>query len=308
MYTLMTNDVEHTSITKNGLSFETGEKVSNVGIPRLLELYSKNNVTSTFYFTGEFARDFPLAVQEVKKHGHEIGCHGFSHRTEHSFDEISPKEQFLHLKLAKRTIEKISGPIEAFRAPALRLGNETPKILEMLGFKTDSSIASQRFDGPLTFGSLRKLNWLFAKRKPYFLSARNPFYCGETDVLELPVSSAVLAYQGTTMRVSPKINDLLGDFLHKESTESKPIVFLFHPNEAITEKITDTFNFRGKNFFSRLFGDRLRRNLKLRNLGSSSIKLLQRIIDKSKREGNTFVTASQYRKIFIEKQKYNNEA
>ena len=51
MYTLMTNDVEHTSISKNRLSKATAKKVYEEGIPKLLSFYSKYSVESTFYFT-----------------------------------------------------------------------------------------------------------------------------------------------------------------------------------------------------------------------------------------------------------------
>ena len=95
----MTNDVEHTSIVKNNLNRATCNPVSSRGIPKLLSFYSKNNIKATFYFTGEFARDFPSAVKEVHEQGHEIGCHGYSHKIEHSFDILSPVEQYLHLKL-----------------------------------------------------------------------------------------------------------------------------------------------------------------------------------------------------------------
>ena len=298
MYTLMTNDVEHTSIVQNTLSKQAANLVYESGIPKLLSLYSKNDIRATFYFTGEYANQFPSSVDLVKDHGHEIGCHGYSHKVEHSFDILTQKEQFLHLKLAKKTIESIAGKIESFRAPALRLGNYTPAILEKVGFRTDSSIAPQRFDGPLTFGSLRKLRWMTAKRNPYFLDKINPFKSGKSKVLEIPVSSAIFAYQGTTMRVSPNINKLVGDYLHHESSRgNKPIVFLFHPNEAIEETVEPNYELRGQSFLSRLFADKLRRRLKLRNLGSKSIKLLQEVIDKSKEEGHEFVSASDYRQL-----------
>ena len=229
MYTLMTNDVEHTSITKNTLSKKTGKIVSEKAIPQLLSLYSKNDIKSTFLFYRKFASDYPSAVQNVYDHGHEVGCHGYSHKPEHSFDLLSDRKQYLHLKLAKDTIESICGPISSFRAPALRIGSSTPTILKKLGFKTDSSVAPQRFDGPLTFGSMKKLNWLLANRNPFFYRSRIEPEINEKSVLEIPVSAALLAYQGTTMRISPKINALLGDFLHKESTKKKPYCLLVSP-------------------------------------------------------------------------------
>ena len=167
MYTLITNDVEEVSIVNNSLNPETAKKVAEVGIPSLLDLYSKYNVEATFYFTATFAKRFPECVVNVSKQGHEVGCHGYSHLPEHAFDSLSPEKQYMHLYNAKRVIEKISGPIESFRAPALRINEYTPKALEYVGFKTDSSVASQRFDGPLSYGTRMKFNWLSSPRGPY---------------------------------------------------------------------------------------------------------------------------------------------
>ena len=47
MYTLMTNDVEHTSIVQNTLSKQAANLVSESGIPKLLSLYSKNDIRAT---------------------------------------------------------------------------------------------------------------------------------------------------------------------------------------------------------------------------------------------------------------------
>ena len=77
MYFLMTTDVEEHSIALNRLDEETAWRVYKEGLPRLLELYAKYDVASTFYFTGTFAEKIPEAVELVKEHGHEIGCHGF---------------------------------------------------------------------------------------------------------------------------------------------------------------------------------------------------------------------------------------
>ena len=89
MYTLMTNDVEETSIVNNTLSPKAAELVSSEGIPTLLALYSKYDVEATFYFTGTFAEKFPESLQSVMDHGHEIGCYGYSHAVHHAFDSLS---------------------------------------------------------------------------------------------------------------------------------------------------------------------------------------------------------------------------
>jgi len=75
MYFLMTNDVEAHSISLNREDPETVDLVYQVGLPRLLDLLSKHDVSSTFYFTGMFAEASPESVELVREHGHEIGCH-----------------------------------------------------------------------------------------------------------------------------------------------------------------------------------------------------------------------------------------
>ena len=48
------------------------------------------------------------------------------------------------LKRAKKVIEDIAGRTESFRAPMLRINEDTVRALEETGFKTDGSVASQR--------------------------------------------------------------------------------------------------------------------------------------------------------------------
>ena len=293
----MTNDVEEFSINKNRLSKSTAEKVSEKGLPKLINIYSKYDIEATFYFTGTFASSFPKSVKLVHDNGHEIGSHGHSHHLHHSFDIMSTNQQYVHLTKSKRVIEELVGPIEAFRAPALRISNNTIPILERLGFKTDSSVSSQRFDGPFTFGSGRKIKWLVAPRKPYFPSHKNPYKRGRSNILEIPVSAFGLSYQGTTMRIAPKLNELLGNYLHFESNKTgKPIVFLFHPNELINEpdaKPTRRSNSIVKSFFA----EYLRTRMKKSNLGNKSLQLLEEVIKSSMDYGSSFVSAKSYRNL-----------
>jgi len=80
MYYLLTNDVEEHSIQKNRLDDDTAREVAEVGIPRLLELYAKQGIRTTFFFTGTFVESFPDSVRTVKSAGHEVGCHGYSRK------------------------------------------------------------------------------------------------------------------------------------------------------------------------------------------------------------------------------------
>jgi peptidoglycan/xylan/chitin deacetylase (PgdA/CDA1 family) len=299
MYFLMTNDVESFSIPLNKLDAETVKEVYEVGLPRLLDLYARHDIKCTFYFTGMFAEQSPESVELVKGHGHEIGCHGYDHSPEKAFDVLSYDEQVNELKKAKSAIEKLAGSIESFRAPMLRINEATVRALEETGFRSDSSVASQRFDGPLTFGSKKKLKWLVAPRKPYMISHDSVVKSGSSNILELPISAALIPFIGTTMRISPLITKIVQKYLYRESKRTdKPIVFLFHPNECLDMGDEIITTRRTSNPFEYLFADVIRHKLKLKNLGLASLRLLDEVLTSAKEYGFEFVSVNEYRKLY----------
>ncbi len=296
MYFLMTNDVEAHSLSLNREDPKTVDLVYRVGLPRLLDLLSRHDITSTFYFTGMFCEQSPESVELVKDHGHEIGCHGYDHSPDRAFDQLGYKEQVNELKKAKSAIEPIAGKISSFRAPALRVNEYTVHALEDAGFKTDSSVCPQRFDGPFSFGAKEKIKWLGAPRLPYHLSYDSFCRKGNSNILEVPISSALLPYIGTTMRISPFITKFIEKFLFMESAKTgKPIVFLFHPNECLDVEKRVISTRRTKNPVKYLFADLIRHRLKLRNMGIASLRLLDKIFIEAKKSGFEFITVDEYR-------------
>lgn len=297
MYFLMTNDVEHHSIHLNKEDPNIPNQIYNTGLPRLLEILSKYDVSSTFYFTGMFAEQCPQSIELVKEHGHEIGCHGYDHDPNKALDLLSLNKQVIELKKAKSAIESVGGKIRSFRAPALRINKNTVYALEKLGFTTDSSVASQRFDGPMTFGSVKKIRWLYSPRKPYYISYNDPFKSGDSNVLEIPISAALFPFIGTTMRISPTITRILQKYLFHESiVTGKPIVFLFHPNECLDFNGKIQINRRSSSTVEYLFADVLRHKLKQKNLGKASLILLEEILSSAKEYNFEFVSAKEYEK------------
>jgi peptidoglycan/xylan/chitin deacetylase (PgdA/CDA1 family) len=294
----MTNDVEHHSIQLNREDQSIPDQVYKTGLPRLLETLSKYDVASTFYFTGMFAENSPESIELVKEDGHEIGCHGYDHSPNISFDLLSFEEQVAQLKIAKSAIEPVAGNITSFRAPALRINSETVRALEKTGFTTDSSVASQRFDGPMTFGSKEKLQWLHAPRNPYYISYDSPVKPGNSNVLEIPISAALFPLIGTTMRVSPTLTRILKKYIFYEAAKTeKPVVFLFHPNECLDINGEIVTTRRASGTFEYIFADLIRQRLKLRNLGKVSVRLLDEVLKSAKEYGFEFVSSREYRKI-----------
>lgn len=50
-----------------------------VGVPRLLQLFKKHGLTTTWFVPGHSLETFPKEMAAVRDAGHEIGLHGYSH-------------------------------------------------------------------------------------------------------------------------------------------------------------------------------------------------------------------------------------
>jgi peptidoglycan/xylan/chitin deacetylase (PgdA/CDA1 family) len=275
----LTNDVETTSIVNGGLRDETGIKVWKEGLPALLDLYDEFGVKATFFYIANFAKDCPEIVKMVQAKGHEIACHGLTHRHDKAFDSMPFEEQLEHLKTAKSILEDIAGEeVVSFRSPALRVNPDTPKALTEAGFKFDSSVAPQRMDMFMSLGSKGKLQWFGAPRAPYRTHPNNLARKGDSSIIEVPVSSFGLPYIGTLLRISPLLTALTRDLLYLETKgTNKGINFLIHPNELIIEEdLHLKTERRAGNYVSYLLSDVLRRKLKQKNLGPEATRLFRR--------------------------------
>ena len=296
-YCLLTNDVETTSIWQNNLSDITGSKVVKDGMPKLLHIYEKYGIKSTFFIVGEMAKKWPEVVQMISNAGHEVASHGWSHEVNQAFDVLSLVQQIQHLSNSKKLLEDISGQeVVSFRAPALRINDHTPVALAETGYKYDSSVASQRFDMFMSFGSYNKMKWLTAPRKPYITDSNSLFRRGNGSIIEIPLSAFIMPYTSTTMRIFPLLTSMQRKLVHFESFVSgKPVVFDIHPNEFIDESAQErVINRRAKYFVSYLLADLLRSKLKVRNLGSRCEELYEREIQFFIKKHYTFHTIKEY--------------
>lgn len=296
-YFLLTTDVETTSIVNHRLSDETGRLVANEAIPKILDIYKKYNICSTFFVTGYFAENFPQAVKLIYKNGHEIGCHGYSHEHTVGFDILDYEQQREHLIRAKKILEDIiSNEVISFRSPALRTNKFTVKALEETGFKIDSSVASQRFDFFFSLGSKEKLNWLKAPRKTYITSEKYLYSSGDSSIWEIPLSAIIIPYIGATMRLFPQLIKIVRFFLHSEVLrKGNAINFLIHPIEFVSEtSYNSKITRRSQNYLIYLLRDKYKSYLKKRNLGDKGTKLLIDQIRYFTRRNYDFISCKEY--------------
>ena len=279
MKCFFTNDVEHTSV--NGKTFERiADEVEQNTLPRLLDLYDKYHVRSTFFVLASLAEIRPNIVRMIHARGQEVASHGCSHDYTKAFDVLSLDEQIAELKKSKEILEQIIGEeVVSFRAPALRVNEYTPLALEEAGYRFDSSIAPQRLDAFMSLGSKKKRAWLQAPRMIYNAAQNNLARCGDSSIIEVPVSSYGVPYIGTVMRISPNLlTPITRRLLYIEAKGTNtPINFLFHPSEAVNELVEESVILnRSKSVLGHLFSDIVRSKLKMRNLNDYALVLLEK--------------------------------
>lgn len=113
------------------------------GLPRLLDLLDAEDLRATFFVTGETARRFPDEVLGISRRGHEIGCHGDSHR---SFASLDRREGCAEIACATKALRPF-GEVAAFRAPYLRLPRHFLPVLADHGYRIDSSAGRHKTPG-----------------------------------------------------------------------------------------------------------------------------------------------------------------
>jgi polysaccharide deacetylase family protein (PEP-CTERM system associated) len=108
---------------------------------KLLAIFEQFDVRGTFFVLGWVAERHPQLVRDIAARGHEIACHGFSHRLVY---EQPLKEFYEETLRAKHLLEDITGSgVDGYRAASYSIVRESLWALDILvelGFVYDSSI------------------------------------------------------------------------------------------------------------------------------------------------------------------------
>src|SRR5258706_2401309 len=114
---------------------------------KLLAIFEQFDVRGTFFVLGWVAERYPQLVRDIAARGHEIACHGFSHRLVY---EQSLKEVYEETLRAKHLLEDITGSgVDGYRAASYFIVRETlwaPHILVELRFVYDFRTFPVRHD------------------------------------------------------------------------------------------------------------------------------------------------------------------
>lgn len=143
-------DYFHVSAFKEVIAVDDWERLpSRVGqnTRRLLDLFEAHAVSGTFFVLGWVAERDPALVREIHDRGHEVACHGYSHRLvyEQSADEF--RAETLR---AKTILEDTTGAaVAGYRAASFSITARSLWALDVLvecGFVYDSSMYPTRHD------------------------------------------------------------------------------------------------------------------------------------------------------------------
>ena len=116
---------------------QRGIFASEVGVPRLLRLFKKYELPTTFFIPGHSIETFPDQCRQIVDEGHEIGAHGYSHENPVA---MTPTQEEAVLVRSCEVIEKLSGKSpRGYVAPWWEMSASTAALLKKYGFTYDHS-------------------------------------------------------------------------------------------------------------------------------------------------------------------------
>jgi peptidoglycan/xylan/chitin deacetylase (PgdA/CDA1 family) len=156
-----------------------------VGVPRLLRLLERQQVTATFFVPGFTADTYPDVVRQIRDGGHEIAHHGYLHEP---MQGLTAAQEAEYTDRGLEALDRLGVRPVGYRAPWWEMNWHTPDLLIERGFLYDSSLLDgdvpYRFSGELGQGDLVEIpvDWTLDDWEQY------AFYPGWTGsgVIESP--------------------------------------------------------------------------------------------------------------------------
>jgi polysaccharide deacetylase family protein (PEP-CTERM system associated) len=195
---------------------------------RILSILEEAGVKATFFVLGWIGERYPALVKRIHERGHEVACHGYSHRLVY---EQTPVEFREETQRAKHLLEDIIGEeVPGYRAASYSIVRDSLWALDILaecGFRYDSSVFPIRHD---------RYGIPDAPRFPHQIRLRS----GAT-LIEFPISTAVVGgvkipvAGGGYFRLLPYAVTRFG-LSRINKKDIQPFVFYLHPWELDPEQ------------------------------------------------------------------------
>ena len=115
-----------------------------VGTPRLLKMFDRLGLRTTWFIPGHSAETFPEECRMIVDGGHEIGLHGYSHENPIA---MSPVQEEAVLERCIEVLGRLSGnPPTGYVAPWWEFSHVTNELLLKHGIKYDHSLMHRDFE------------------------------------------------------------------------------------------------------------------------------------------------------------------
>ena len=194
-----------------------------VAAGRLLELFERHGISTTWFIPGLTIDTYGSVCREVAEAGHEIGHHGYDHI---SPANLSREEERDQLRRGNEAITEISGrPARGYRSPAWELSTNSIELLLAEGFRYDSSMMGHDY-------------LPYRARTGDQVEPGQPVTFGrETELWELPISWSAddfphfEYFRGGGLRAASAVEEnWLEDFHYlKESHDRGVMTYTLHP-------------------------------------------------------------------------------
>ncbi len=120
------------------LDISRGMFAGEVGTPRLVKLFERFGITTTWFVPGHSMETFPEQITTVVEAGHEIGLHGYSHENPIA---MTPEQEEAVLDKCIELSQKLTGrKPTGYVAPWWEFSPVTNELLLKKGFKYDHSL------------------------------------------------------------------------------------------------------------------------------------------------------------------------
>lgn len=161
-----------------------GMFAGEVGTSRLLKMFRKYGITTTWFVPGHSAETFPDSMRAVVDEGHEIGMHGYSHENPLA---MTPEQEEEVMDYCIDIIERLSGKRPTgYVAPWWEFSMVTNELLLKKGIKYDHSLMHDDFH-PYYVRVGDKWTKIDYSKKPS--EWMKPLERGkETDLVEIPAN------------------------------------------------------------------------------------------------------------------------
>ena len=205
-----------------------GEFGPNVALPRILDLLDKYGINTSWYVPGHTLETYPDQCQRVFAAGHEIGHHGWTHRSPAA---LTPEQEEAELVRANDCIRDLTGQgARGYRSPAWDLSAHSVDLLLKHGFLYDSSMMGDDYTP-------------YRVRSGDVIELEKPAVFGpETPLIEMPVSWTLDDYPHFefirtptwilpgNMNANRVLDNWVNDFVYlRDHLDWGVITYTFHP-------------------------------------------------------------------------------